>query len=167
VSDDPKPHSGSRWEPTPDEPETAVGSDDTGPDDTARPDRAADQTGETATPATADTPTEAISAAVEPGAGEPGRQLGWRRPVLLAAAAVGLVIGSGLGGFMIGQATANGPTRIGLVGDAGDYGTHRGGPFGPGGARGEGFTPRGGNPAPDDTGTQSPGTGADGTSTST
>jgi hypothetical protein len=122
VSDDPRPHSGSRREPDP--------ADRPVDDDETRP-----------------------QPAVQPTAGPrwyppPGR---WRTG-LLAAAAAGLLLGGGLGGYVIGHATADRQQiGVGLAGD--DDGGHgrRGGP-GAGGFPG----------APDGSGAPGDGTGTTG-----
>jgi hypothetical protein len=149
VSDDARPHSGSRWEPDPtgrpaDEaptrptPDRAEEDPDAAPDGTEEQHRAAGTTGEPGDDAATEH-LEGGAAAEHPAPGapltDPAHRGAWaippgavaapprkRRRGLVAAAAAGLLLLGGAGGYAIGHTTAGGPAGTGTADAAGGPG---------------------------------------------
>lgn len=148
--------SGSRWEPF-SSPRPVLAHPDDRPDD--RPEGViTDDRAEARAPHPVyditSTPTHAV-------AGPPGRK-GVRRAVVLVAAAAGLVLAGGAGGYAIGHATG-GTTAAGIDGGAGGFGgdRHRVGGKAPGDGQGGLGVPDGGALPQGGTGTGGTGTGTD------
>jgi hypothetical protein len=136
VSDDQRPVGGSRWEPAPaEQAPTGSPTDDEAatrplPAAGESPDQTSDRTPRPASDQTSGPEPDPILAAM-PIAMDlpPAPPRRWRPTWLLAAAAAGLLVLGGIGGFGIGHATAgDGPPGVGLADAAGDRGHHRGRP---------------------------------------
>lgn len=154
--------SGSRWEPF-SSPRPVLAHPDDRPDGAITP---VDRTGARAAHPVHDI-TSTATHAVARSAGPPGRKA-VRRTVVLVAAAAGLVLAGGAGGYAIGHATG-GTSAVGIggtggLGGAGGFGgeRHRVGGQAPGDGQGLGAPGGGAVPQAGTGGTGGTGTGTTG-----